>query len=63
MTIGRASSPAPRSTAGRLLWLTGVAVLGYSGARCHSLGPVVTGVGGWPPVRPAGWNGNDGRAA
>ena len=37
--------------------------LRYRGARCHSLGPVVTGVGNRPLQRPAGRNGSDGRAA
>ncbi len=35
--------------------------LRYRG-RCHSLGPVVMGVGKWPPVRLDGRNGNDGHA-
>ena len=36
--------------------------LRYRGARCHSLGPVVTGVGNRPLLRPARWNDDDGRA-
>jgi hypothetical protein len=68
MTTRHAPSPASASAAlgsraARMVDGRGCAWLRYRGARCHSLGPVVTGVGSCPSLRPAGWNGNDGRAA
>ena len=68
MTIGRASSPASASTvlgswAAPVVDGCGYPWLRYRGARCHSLGSAVTGVSGWPLMRPAGRNGSDGRAA
>ena len=68
MTGRHTPSPAPVSTVldswpAPVVDGRGCAWLRYRGARCHSLGPVVTGVGSCPSLRPAGWNGNDGRAA
>ena len=51
------SGPAPMVDGCGCPWLR------YRGARCHSLGPVVTGVGSRPLLRPAGRNGSGGRAA